>query len=184
MGAFSLPPPSSDSALLMTLAPGAYTASVVGTNGSSGVGLAEVYDADLGLTVSRLTNGSARAFVGTGANILIAGFTIGGTGSEQLLVRAIGPGLSQYGVTGVLAQPSLVIYDSNQNVLYQNTVWGGSAALSAAFAAVGAFPLDAQSSDSALLVTLPAGSYTAQVSGVNGGTGIGLVEVYEVPQGP
>jgi hypothetical protein len=184
VGAFILPAMSLDSALLMTLAPGAYTVSVLGIDGSSGVGLAEIYDADLGLTVSRLTNGSARAFVGTGNTFLIAGFTIKGAGSEQLLVRAIGPGLSQFGVAGVLAKPNLAIYDAHQTLLYQNAVWGGSVSLAAAFAAVGAFPLDANSTDSALLVTLEAGSYTAQVSGVDGGTGIGLVEIYELPQDP
>jgi hypothetical protein len=181
VGAFSLPANSLDSALLATLAPGAYTASVIGSDGSSGVGLTEVYDADTGTSASRLTNGSARTYVGTGAQTLIAGFSVTSPGTEQLLIRAIGPGLSKFGLTGVLAHPVLTIFDSKQHPIYTNTVWGGSLALSSAFSTVGAFALDANSLDSALIVTLTPGAYTAQVTGVNSGTGVALVEVYEMP---
>lgn len=180
VGAFALAPNSLDSAFAQSLPPGAYTAEVSGTGGTTGVALAEVYDADTGSPAARFTNASARTFVGTGADVLIAGFVITGNGNEKLLVRGIGPGLSQFGVQGILATPSLTIFDSSRNPLYSATAWGGTSALKGAFSAVGAFPLQDGSADCALLVSLPAGAYTAEVSGVGGTTGIALVEVYEV----
>jgi hypothetical protein len=130
---------------------------------------------------ARLINISTRAQVGTGGNILITGFVIGGTGSETLLIRGDGPALTAFSVTGVLAQPTLSVLDSNQNILATNTGWGGNAAqVTAAAAQSGAFPLTAGSADCALVITLPAGAYTAEVSGVGGTTGVALAEVYEV----
>ena len=131
----------------------------------------------------RLTNISTRAQVGTGANILIPGFTISGTGMETLLVRAVGPTLTAYQVTNVLSVPSLSVFDSGGNVIATNTGWGNSAAspqIVAAENAVGAFLLADGSTDCALIVTLPPGSYTAQVSGVGGTTGVALAEIYEM----
>ncbi len=129
---------------------------------------------------------SCRANVGTGASVAIAGIAVTGTSgtSQQLLIRADGPSLASLGVSGVLAQPSLTLFDSKGNAIATNTVWGtnsNAAQISAAAAGVGAFALPAGSADSALLVTLPPGVYTAQVSGVNSTTGIALVEVYIVP---
>jgi hypothetical protein len=130
---------------------------------------------------ARLINISTRAQVGTGGNILITGFVIGGTGSETLLIRGDGPALTAFSVTGVLAQPTLSVLDSNQNILATNTGWGANAAqVTAAAAQSGAFPLTAGSADCALVITLPAGAYTAEVSGVGGTTGVALAEVYEV----
>ena len=175
VGAFSLPPASLDAALLRTM-DGGQTAQVTGTGG--GVVLVEAYDAGTG-TTPRLVNVSARNRVGTGDNILIAGFTVDGTGSLPLLVRAIGPrlGLSPFGVPGVLADPKLEIYRGDVKVT-ENDNW--NSALTGTFLSVGAFPLDGGSRDAALLTSLPAGSYTAQVSGINSGTGEALVEIYEV----
>jgi hypothetical protein len=183
VGAFSLSPSSADSALLSTLTPGAYTAQVSGISGDSGVALAEIYDADPDplASPSRLINLSARSNVGTGANILIAGFVIGGSGTETVLIRADGPTLSTFGVTGVLANPVLTLFDSNGNSIATNSAWGGTSALANAFSLVGAFPLPAGSNDSALLVTLQPGAYTAQVTGSGQSTGVALVEIYEVP---
>jgi hypothetical protein len=181
VGAFALPVTSADSALDVSLAAGApYTVQVSGVGGASGVALAEVYDADGGNPPTRLVNVSARAQSGTGANVLTAGFVIGGSGTDTLLIRGIGPGLTQYGVTGVLSSPQVTVFDSLNNTIAFDSGWGGGSALTAAFAQVGAFPLPATSADSAVLVTLPSGTYTAQVSGANGATGVALVEIYEV----
>jgi outer membrane protein assembly factor BamB/subtilisin family serine protease len=186
VGAFPLDPNSTDDALIATLPviSGGYTATITGANSTTGTALAEVYDLDpsTGSSVSsRLVNVSARSQVGTGNNVLVAGFSISGNVPKQLLIRGIGPGLAAYGVTGVLADPKLEIY--RHGVLVQrNDDWGGDATLTAAFGKVAAFPLnDPNSKDAALLITLPPDSYTAQVSGVGDTTGVGLVEVYEVP---
>jgi hypothetical protein len=98
-----------------------------------------------------------------------------------VLIRGIGPTLAEYSVSGSLADPQLTVFDSNQNVEGFNDGWGGSAALQAAFSEVSAFPLPVTSKDSAIVVTLSPGAYTAQVSGAGGTTGIVLLEVYEMP---
>ncbi len=181
LGAFPLDGASQDAALSVTLGSAPYSAQVTSANGQNGVALAEVYDADTNRD-TRLINVSARNNVGTGANALIAGFVITGNAPVQLLIRGIGPTLSTYGVGGVLADPKLQIFDSNAQVLVQNDDWGGSAAVAAAASQVGAFPLnDPASKDAALLVTLLPGTYSAQVSGQGGTTGVALVEIYEVP---
>jgi sugar lactone lactonase YvrE len=134
-----------------------------------------------GSSPPRLVNLSTRAQVGTGANILIPGFVVAGPGMETLLIRADGPSLIQFGVTGVLSTPSLNVFDSSGNLLASNTGWNNSdPRLAAAAASVGAFPFAAGSADCALILTLPAGGYTAQVSGVGGTTGVALAEVYEM----
>jgi hypothetical protein len=181
VGAFALPATSADSAVFLPLAAGTtYTAGVTGVNGTTGVALAELYDADPGNPPTRLVNVSARALSGTGSNVMIAGFVIGGSGTETLLIRGIGPGLTQFGVSGVLATPQVTLFNQAGMAIGTNTGWGGGSALTAAFAQVGAFALPAGSADSALLVTLPSGSYTVEVAGTNNSTGVALVEVYEV----
>lgn len=190
VGAFALANPASrDSALYIpNLAPNSYTAQIAGASGDTGVALAEVYDATPAGTYTtsspRIVNISARVQVGTGGNILIAGFVIGGSTSKTVLVRASGPALAPFGVTGTLADPQLKLY-SGSNVLASNSGWGGSSDIAAAAASVGAFPWgDPSSKDSAILVTLPPGGYTVQVAGAGGtagDTGVSLVEVYDVP---
>ena len=180
VGAFALPPTSADAAIEQLLPPGAYTAQVSSTTGTGGVALAEIYDADAGIPASRLINISARASVGTSSSVLIAGFVISGNNADTVLIRGVGPGLSSAGLTGLLANPTLTLFDSNGNALATNSAWGGTAALTAAFTQVGAFSLNAASSDTALLVALPPGAYTAEVSGANGTSGLALVELYEV----
>jgi hypothetical protein len=186
VGAFSLPGGSLDSALYVPsqLTPGAYTMQVIDRTGQGGIALAEIYDAGAATRSVRLTNVSARAQVGTGNNVLIAGFVVQGSTPVKLLIRAVGPTLTKYGVSGVLADPKLDVYQSvNGSSVWMtgNDNWGGTTTLSAAFTATGAFTLPASSKDSAVLVTLPSGVYTAVVSGVNTTTGVALVEVYEVP---
>lgn len=188
LGAFALPGNSADDAMLITLpvtAPGtSYTAQVSGVGRTTGVALAEIYDADPTTSATRLANISARAQVGTDGNILIAGFIISGTAPKQVLIRATGPALAALNVPGTLADPKLEVY-SGSTVIQSNDNWGddgGAAALSAAFSKVGAFPLpDSGSKDAALLITLSPGAYTAEVTGVNRTTGVALIELYEMP---
>lgn len=176
---------SHDSALATSLGSGSYTAQVAGQNHDTGVALAEVYDATAAgsFTTSspRLVNLSARVTVGTGGNILIAGFVIGGSTSETVLIRASGPALVPFGVAGTLPDPALKLF-SGSTVLAANSGWGGDPNIAAAAASVGAFTWGSPTSkDSAILVTLPPGAYTAEVAGASNDTGIALVEVYEVP---
>jgi len=122
--------------------------------------------------------------VGTGNNILFGGFSIGGTTDDAILIRAIGPSLAfpPSSLTGFLVQPVLTIYqDGNSTPLYSNTVWGGDPGLVNAQNVVGAYPIATTSQDSLLLVTLPPGNYSAEITGVNYTTGIAVVEIYEVP---
>jgi hypothetical protein len=177
---------SHDAALTQTLTGAPYTAQVTGEAGDTGVALAEVYDLTPGgsytLASPRLINVSARVPVGTGANILIAGFVIGGSTSKTVLIRASGPALSAFGVTGVLADPELEVLDSSGDIVASNLGWGGNLQISSVAGSVGAFSWGTGATrDSAILATLPPGAYTAQVSGASGDTGVALVEVYEVP---
>jgi hypothetical protein len=182
VGAFALPAASADTALFKSLTSGTtYTAQISGINNTTGIALAEFYDADGGSPATRLTNVSARASVGTGPNVLIAGFVIGGTGTETLLIRGIGPTLTKFSVPGALNAPRLTLYDSTGAQINANAGWGGATTLSVAFTKVGAFALDLGSADTALLVSLPPGSYSAQLSSADGSTGVGLIEVYEIP---
>ena len=186
VGAFALTSGSADSAVIVNLPAGAYTVQVSGVNSTTGIALAEVYEVSSSGT--RLINISTRAQVGTGGTIIIAGFVVSGSGTEQLLVRGDGPSLIQFSVTGALAQPGLsVINQSSGSTIASNTAWGTSAnpsQITSIGATVGAFSLTSGSADSAVVVNLPAGAYTAQVSGVNSTTGVALAEVYEVPSGP
>ena len=186
VGAFAYGSVTSKDAALYSpaLNAGAYTVQIAGVGGTTGITLAEIYDAtpvaSFFPATARLINVSARTQVGTGADILITGFTIGGTTSKTLLIRAVGPTLGVFGVAGVLADPKLDLF-SGTTVIQSNDNWGGGAAITAAAASVGAFALDGASKDAVLLVTLPPGSYTAQVSGVGNTTGVALVEIYDVP---
>ena len=181
-GAFPLTDSSLDAALVRTMSAGPYTAQVTGASGT-GIALAELYDT-APAAGARLANVSARSQVNTGGDILIAGFSIFGNVAKTVLIRGIGPSLTPLGVTGVLADPRLALFQGTAK-LDENDNWGataGSAALASAFNQVGAFTLTGSTSkDAALLVTLAPGSYTAQVSGATGGTGVALVEIYEIP---
>ncbi len=176
LGAFAFPVASRDAAALHFLS-GPLTAQVTGTSG--GTVLVEGYDAGTG-SGARLINLSARNRVGTGSDILIAGFFVAGTGTQRLLIRAVGPTLSALGVPSVLADPQLEVTDATGTRLAANDNWDPT--LAPTFAQVGAFPLPTGSKDAAVVVTLAAGrSYTVQVSGVANAVGEALVEVYEVP---
>ena len=185
VGAFAWGSPTShDSAVSTPLAAGSYTVQVAGQSSDTGVALAEVYDATTPGTFTvnspRLVNLSARVQVGTGGNVLIAGFAIGGSSAVTVLIRASGPALVQFGVPGTLPDPQLQLFNGS-TLLAGNFGWGGSSQIATRAATVGAFTWNSSTSnDSALLITLPPGSYTAEVSGAAGDTGDALVEVYAV----
>jgi sugar lactone lactonase YvrE len=188
VGAFAWSNPSShDVALIPNLGPGSYTANLFGESGDTGVALTEVYDATpagtAGPSSPRLTNISARSHVGSGGSILIAGFVIAGATPKTVLIRASGPALVPFGLTGTLPDPELAVFGSapGSAALATNTGWGASPQIEIAAAWVGAFSWGSSATaDSAILITLPPGAYTAEVSGASGDTGIALVEVYEV----
>jgi hypothetical protein len=180
VGAFPLVYGSADAALSLQLN-GPNTAEVSGTG--PGLLLVEIYDAKSYVGSARLVNVSARNQVGTGADILVSGFVIDGTAPKKLLIRGIGPGLHDvFGLTGTLTDPVLEVHQTingQDTVVAKNDDWDAS--LTTTFDQVGAYHFTAGSKDAALVVTLQPGVYTAQVSGTNNGTGIGVVEVYEVP---
>ena len=161
-----------ESAILITLNPGKYTAILAGNNGTTGIGLVEVYDITRSV-LSEFTNISTRGFVGTSDNVMIAGFIT--NGSTQVLVRGLGPSLAQSGVSGVLADPVVSLVDGNGNVVQSNNNWKDTD--EAAITATGKAPHN--DLEAAILTPVAAGNYTAILSGNGGGTGIGLLEVYK-----
>jgi hypothetical protein len=168
------PPADAEAAILATLQPGAYTAIQTGAGGGTGVGLIEVYDVDP-LAASRLINISTRGLVQTGNNVLIAGCSLaGGSGSNDVVVRALGPSLVPLGVNNALPDPVVTLYDSNANVITTNDNWKDSQR--SVIENLGLQPPN--DLDAAILITLAAGNYTAIVTDKNGSTGVGLVEVY------
>ena len=180
-GAFPLVRGSGDCVIVATLPTGSYSAPVTSIDGTSGVALVEVYDLDAS-PGARLRNLSTRARVAPGAGVAIPGMVIAGENARTVLVRAVGPGLAAFGVSGTLARPSLVVMAGSQSVA-ANAGWeisAAPAAISAAEARVGAFALQHGRADAALIATLRAGAWTIQVSGADGGTGIVLVEVYDL----
>ncbi len=154
---------------------------VSSANQGTGLVIAEVYDATpeaaVSATTPRLVNVSVLKSIGTG---LTAGFVIRGATNKTVLIRAIGPTLGGFGVGNVISDPQLTLF-RGQSAIGTNNNWGGTAELTTAFTNVGAFGLPPASLDAALLATLQPGDYTVQVTGVGSATGVGLVEVYEVP---
>jgi len=171
-------PPSSDleSAIVADLPPGAYTAILAGNAGTTGVGLLEIYDSSTNQD-SRLANISTRGNVGTGDNIMIAGFILdGGGGADAIIVRGIGPSLSELGL-GALPDPKLELRDINGQLVIANDNWMDDPTQAAIIQEAGLAPNN--NLESAVAATLTPGTYTALLSGVNNGTGVGLVEVYD-----
>jgi N-acetylneuraminic acid mutarotase len=164
-----------ESAILMNLNPGNYTAIVRGVNNGTGIGLVEVYDLDLS-TGSKLGNLSTRALVQTGDNVLIGGLIITGSGQERVILRAIGPSLARFGIPNPLLDPTLELHDGNGTVIAFNDNWRDSQ--QAEIEATGLAPTDDR--ESAIVRTLAPGNYTAIVRGVNGTIGVALVEVYDL----
>lgn len=186
VGAFDFDPAGLDAALAASPAAGGYTMQVTGKGNATGNALAEIYEATkdaFTATTPRLINLSARTQVETGDAILTAGLVVGGTTARTVLIRASGPELGQFDVSGTLVDPRLQLFRQGETTpLATNEDWGGSAQLATVGDSVGAFGFkNLAGKDAALLITLPPGNYSAQVSGADGGTGIALVEVYEIP---
>jgi glucose/arabinose dehydrogenase len=168
-----------ESAIVITLQPGNYTAIIRGQGNTTGVGLVEIYDVDQ-TTSSRLGNISGRASIQTGNNVLIAGFIVGNNiGAAKVVARGIGPSLAQSGITNPLLDPTLELHNNNGTLLIGNDNWQDDASQAARISSAGLAP--ANPLESAVFASLLPGTYTAIVAGKNGGTGVGLVEVYNLP---
>ncbi|MBA3963754.1 MAG: alpha/beta hydrolase [Chthoniobacterales bacterium] len=163
-----------ESLLTAILPPDNYTAIVSGVGSSEGVALFELYDVDP--ADSHVSNISTRGQVGTGTDVIIGGFIIGGTEPTRVVVRALGPSLSSLGVAGALQDPGLELRDSNGTLLFSNDNWQSTQEQQ--ITASGLAPSDPR--EPAILATLPPGTYTALVSGVGNTTGVSLVEVYDL----
>ena len=177
-----LAPNSPNESAILTTVPSdtngiAYTAVLRGANNGTGVGVVEVYDLDSG-PGSTLLNISTRGQVGSDPNALFAGLTLGGTDSKQVLVRAIGPSLTAFGVPNALTDPTLDFFNSQGTKVDSNDDWMNSPQKTQ-IQNSGLAPTNAK--ESAIVQTLPTGAYTAIVHGTNGGTGVGSVEVYQLP---
>ena len=168
-----------ESAIVQTLDPGAYTVIVSGLADTTGVGLVEAYDIDGSTTDSKLANISTRGFVETGENVMIGGFILGGGGGglSEVIVRGIGPSLADFGVTDVLADPVLELHNGDGDLIDSNDNWMDNPNMQT-ISDKGLAPSDPN--EAALYEILPAGLYTAILSGAGDTTGTGLVEIYNV----
>jgi len=161
---------------MVTLPPGAYTAIVQGVGGGTGVGVVAVFAVDH--PEIPLANISTRSQVLTGDNVMIGGFVIQGSGPQTVVISATGPSLAAFGISNPLADPTLtLVRSSDQSVVASNDNWQ-DAPNAAQIQASGFAPSDPH--ESAIMVTLDPGAYTAIVSGKNGGTGVGVVGVFTV----
>jgi hypothetical protein len=176
------PTDPAESALVAHLDPGAYTAIVRGVDSTAGVALVEAYDLDNGATDSKLGNISTRGLVGTGENVIIGGFILGGGGGGfgQVIVRGIGSSLAEFGLTDVLADPTLDVFDAEGNLVASNDDWMDDPNMQTVEDR-GLAPNDPK--ESAIYEVLPIGAYTAILSGVGDTTGLGLVESYDADIG-
>jgi hypothetical protein len=166
-----------ESGIVATLLPGAYTVTMAGKSQTSGLGLVEIYDADA-RSASQLANISTRGFVQAGDNVLIGGFILGqGSAGTSVAVRGLGPSLSQFGLSNVLADPTLELRDGNGAILIVNDNWQEDHPLSAAqLTAHGLAPQNPL--EPGIFAVLPPGAFTAILAGKDGGVGLGLIEVY------
>jgi sugar lactone lactonase YvrE len=169
------PPNAAEPAILATLDPGNYTTIVRGVNNTIGVAVVEGYDIQAG-TSSQLGNISTRGLVQTGTKVMIAGIIVGGSGSQKMIVRALGPTLSNFGVANALADPTLELRDINGNLIQSNDNWRSTQ--QAEIMATGLQP--SNDAESAIVATLAPSNYTMIVRGVNNTTGVALVEVYRL----
>jgi hypothetical protein len=167
-----------ESAIVATLPPAGYTATMGGKSNGTGLGLVEVYDLDQG-TDSELANISTRALVGIGDNVVIGGFILGGgNGNPSIIIRALGPSLARSGVSNPLTDPLLELRDGNGTLIAFDDNWKDNPGQAAQLVQAGVQPQN--DLEAAIAAILPPGGYTAIVSGKNGGVGVGLVEVYNL----
>jgi hypothetical protein len=166
-----------ESAIVATLSPAAYTATLADASGANGVGLVEVYDLNSAAN-AKLANISTRGFVQTADNVMIGGFLLGGSSINpaRVVVRAIGPSLTQVGINNALSNPTLQLFDNNGQSVAFNDNWQDDASQAAELQSLNLAPVNP--GESAIVAMLPPGQYTAVVAGQGGGIGIGLIEVY------
>ncbi|MEO6870729.1 MAG: CocE/NonD family hydrolase [Chthoniobacterales bacterium] len=169
-----IPTSPNESVLSAFLPAGSYTAVMSGVRSAQGIGLFELYDVDP--TESRVSNISTRGLVGTGFDVIIGGFIVDGTGSMQVIVRALGPSLSSLGIANALQDPFLQLYDGNGTLLASNDNWRSTQAQQIIQTTIP----PTNDRESAIVASLMPGNYTAIVSGTNGSTGVGLVEIYDL----
>jgi hypothetical protein len=180
------PTAATESAIIASLQPGNYTAIVRGVSNTTGVALVEVYDLSPGSTAI-LGNISTRGFVQTGDNVMIGGFVVQGTGAKRVILRAIGPELTQHGVPNVLANPTLELHNGSGALIgfnndWQTTIIGGVITGNQVSDIQNSGYAPTAVSESAIIANLQPGNYTAIVRGVNNTTGVALVEVYDLNQ--
>jgi hypothetical protein len=169
-----------ESAIVVSLPPGAYTTVLRGNNNTSGIALVEIYDIDQGVA-SRLANLSTRAFVGTGDSIVIAGFQLGNNaGADEIIIRGIGPSLApgSFPASAVLTDPTLELRNCDGSLVLANNDWQDDPAQAVLITAAGLAPNN--NLEAAMAATLAPGAYTALLAGRNNGSGIGLIEVYDL----
>ena len=161
----------------MTLAPGSYTAIISGKNGTTGTGLVEAYDLDSSSTNSRFYNISTRGQVLTGDMVMIGGFILGrNNANANVILRGKGPSLTAFGVSGALADPTIELHDGDGALIRANNDWQDDPSQAGIISASGLAPTDPK--ESAIAASLAPGNYTVILAGRNGGTGVGLVEVF------
>lgn len=178
------PTDPAESALIIALPPGTHTPIVSGKNGGTGVGLVEVYDVDESVPPANieLANISTRGIVETGNNVMIGGFILSGDAAyTAIVIRGIGPSLTQFGITNALADPTLELHNSSGALLLMNDNWADDPTSAAQLTAHGLAPQDPL--ESGIYVSLPPSPYTAILAGKNGGVGVGLVEIYNLGEG-
>jgi hypothetical protein len=173
-----VPTDGHESALVTTLAPGSYTAILSGYQDGTGVGLVEVYGIEAATNDAQMANISTRGFVQAGDNVMIGGFILGGNGSTNVAVRGIGPSLSAFGINPALADPTLELRDGNGALLVANDNWRDDPTTATNLSAHGLGLGD--NHEAGIFRALPPGPFTAILAGKNGGTGVGLVEIYNV----
>jgi hypothetical protein len=177
-GSIFQPTDDRESVILATLPPANYTVILKGSGQTAGVGLVEIYDNNQ-MTDSALGNISTRGFVQTGDNVMIGGFTLGGNpASTRIAVRGIGPSLVQFGLSNVLADPTLELHNANGTVMLANDNWTDDPIAAAQLTANGLALQNPK--ESGIFTSLPPGQFTAILAGKNGGIGIGLVEIYNL----
>jgi hypothetical protein len=164
-----------ESALLLSVAPGNYTAVLRGKGASTGIGLVEVYDLDAD-AAAKAVNISTRGFVLSADNVMIGGLIVAGNRPSQLVIRAIGPSLGNFGVPNALADPFLELHSGNGDIIFTNDNWQQTQGH--ALQDTGLAP--SHEKESAILISLAPGNYTAVVRGADGGVGNGLVEFYQL----
>jgi hypothetical protein len=177
-GSLFEPTDEREAVILANLQPGAYTVILTGSGQTTGIGLVEIYDSNQAAD-SALANISTRAFVQTADNVLIGGFTLGNNPADaRIALLGVGPSLASSGLSPVLDDPILDLHNANGTIMVSNDNWSDDPVSAAQLSAHGLAP--ARPEESAIFTSLPPGQFTVILSGQNGGTGIGSVEIYNL----